>query len=115
MHACMSDVFRMKAYMSKRRVHAWMGACTVFLKQFLEHHIFHSCTHAEDEGTARENSVSDCVSNMQPVSSAATVLVDLGQEDRFGQSHQGQVLLVFKAWQIYEKGKHLNNSRALNL
>lgn len=69
----------------------------------------HACTHAEVEGTAGENSISDCVSNMQPIPSAAPVLVDLGQEDRFGQSNQGQFLESVRHDIYSKKRQHLKS------
>ena len=65
---------------------------TFFLMQFSTNHGTCSGIHAEVEGTTGKDSFSDCVSNVQPVPSAATVLVDLGKENRFGQPNQGQVL-----------------------
>lgn len=39
---------------------------------------------AKDQGPARENNVSHCVTNNQPLPGATTVSADPGQEDRFG-------------------------------
>ena len=46
---------------------------------------------------------------MQPIPSAAPVLVDLGQEDRFGQSNQGQFLESVRHDIYSKKRQHLKS------